>query len=434
MTYYYNEKLETMPKEEMAKLQYQELKVLVERVYRDSAFYHGKMKEAGVSPDDIKSIEDIRKLPFMKKTDLRDNYPDKLVCVPKDDVVRYHVSSGTTGKPTVVSYTKNDIEMWAETVARSLMACGLGKRDVLQVCYGYGLFTGGLGLHYGGEKLGATVIPASTGNSERQIELIQDLNTTAVACTPSYFIHLIDVAKKMGVDLNKDTKLRTAVLGAEPWTDEMRKYIYEASGVTAHNIFGTSELSGPMFTDCEALNGTHIPGDIAYTEIIDPKTGEALPAGEKGELTVTILKKEAFPMIRYRIGDISSILEGECTCGRTSPRIDRITGRVDDMLIIRGINVFPSAVEHALLRNSFLTSHFMIEVSRKGRLDDMLIKVELKPESMSDSINDLMRMQAIAERTLRDALNVSARIELCPPNSLPRFEGKAKRVIDHRVI
>lgn len=434
MTYYYNEKLETMPKEEMAKLQYQELKVLVERVYRDSAFYHGKMKEAGVSPDDIKSIEDISKLPFMRKTDLRDNYPDKLVCVPKDDVVRYHVSSGTTGKPTVVSYTKNDIEMWAETVARSLTACGLGKHDVLQVCYGYGLFTGGLGLHYGGEKLGATVIPASTGNSERQIELIQDLNTTAVACTPSYFIHLIDVAKKMGVDLNKDTKLRTAVLGAEPWTDEMRKYIYEASGVTAHNIFGTSELSGPMFTDCEALNGIHIPGDIAYTEIIDPKTGEALPAGEKGELTVTILKKEAFPMIRYRIGDISSILEGECPCGRTSPRIDRITGRVDDMLIIRGINVFPSAVEHALLRNSFLTSHFMIEVSRKGRLDDMLIKVELKPESMSDSINDLMRMQAIAERTLRDALNVSARIELCPPNSLPRFEGKAKRVIDHRVI
>lgn len=431
---YYNEKLETMPKEETARLQYQELKVLLDRVYRNSAFYHGKMKEAGVSPDDIKSIEDIRKLPFMKKTDLRDNYPDKLVCVDREDLVRFHVSSGTTGKPTVVSYTKNDIEMWADAVARSLTACGLGKRDVIQVCYGYGLFTGGLGLHYGAEKLGAVVIPASTGNTERQIELIQDLKTTAVAGTPSYFIHMLDVAKKMGVDIRKDTNLRTAVLGAEPWTEEMRRYIHDISGVTAHNIFGTSELSGPMFCDCEEMHGTHIHSDIAYTEIIDPETGEPLPPGEKGELTITVLKKEAFPMIRYRLGDVSSILEGECPCGRTSPRIDRITGRVDDMLIIRGINVFPSAVEHALLKNPFLTSHFVIEVSRKGRLDDMLVRVELKPEAMTDSINGLMQMQAVVERTLRDALNVAARVELCPPNSLPRFEGKAKRVIDKRVI
>ncbi|MDO5843724.1 MAG: phenylacetate--CoA ligase [Methanocorpusculum sp.] len=429
---YYNEKIETLPKDELEKLQYQELKTLVTRLFGNSKFYHDKMKEAGVSPDDIKSISDITKLPFMKKTDLRDNYPDKLVCVPHEDLVRYHVSSGTTGKPTVVAYTKNDIELWAEAVARSLTSCGLSNKDTIQVCYGYGLFTGGLGLHYGGEKIGATVIPASTGNSQRQIELIQDLGTTAVACTPSYFIHLIDVAKKMGIDLNKDTKLRTAVLGAEPWTDEMRKYIFEMSGVTAHNIFGTSELSGPMFSDCSELNGMHICGDIAYTEIIDPKTGEQLPAGEKGELTITVLKKEAIPMIRYRIGDITSIIEGDCPCGRTSPRIDRLQGRVDDMLIIRGINVFPSAVEHALLKNSFLTSHFMIEVSRKGPLDDMLVKVELKPEAMTDSINGLIEMQGITERTLRDALNVSARVELCPPNTLPRFEGKAKRVTDLR--
>ncbi|HJJ36657.1 MAG TPA: phenylacetate--CoA ligase [Methanocorpusculum sp.] len=431
---YYNEKIETMSKEETARLQYTELKTLLDRVYRNSAFYHAKMKEAGVTPDDIRSIEDIRKLPFMKKTDLRDNYPDKLVCVPHDDLVRYHVSSGTTGKPTVVAYTKNDIDMWAGAVARSLATCGLGRKDVIQVCYGYGLFTGGLGLHYGGEKLGAIVVPASTGNTERQVELIQDLNTTAVACTPSYFIHLLDVAKRMGVDIRKDTKLRTAVLGAEPWTDDMRTYIYKESGVNAFNIFGTSELSGPMFCDCPEHGGVHIHSDVAYTEIIDPETGEPLPAGEKGELTVTVLKKEAFPMIRYRIGDISKIMEGDCPCGRTSPRIDRITGRIDDMLIIRGINVFPSAVEHALLKNSFLTSHFIIEVSRRGRLDDMLIKVELKPEAMTDSINGLMQMQAIVERNIRDALNVSARIELCPPNSLPRFEGKAKRVIDTRVI
>lgn len=429
---YYNKEIETLPKEELEKLQYRELKTLVERLYKNSEFYSDKMKEANVAPSDIKSLNDIVKLPFMHKSDLRDNYPNKLVCVPFDELVRYHVSSGTTGKPTVVAYTKNDIDMWAECIARSLTSCGIGKKDVLQVSYGYGLFSGGLGLHYGGEKVGATVIPASTGNSERQIDLIRDLGTTAIACTPSYFIHLIDVAKKMGVDIEKDTKLRTAVLGAEPWTDDMRRYIKKESGVTAHNIFGTSEMSGPMFTDCEELNGMHISGDIVYTEIIDPKTGEQLEAGEKGELTVTILKKEAIPMVRYCVGDITSILKGVCPCGRTSPRIDRLSGRVDDMLIIRGINVFPSAVEHALLKNSFLTSHFMIEVSRRCALDDMLVKVELKPDAMSDSINKLMELQGITERSLRDALNVSARVELCPPNSLPRFEGKAKRVIDLR--
>jgi len=431
---YYNEKLETLGREESDKLQYQELKALIARLYRDSPFYNSRMKDAKVTPDDLKSISDITKLPFMRKSDLRDNYPDNLVCVPREDLVRYHVSSGTTGKPTVVAYTENDIQMWAETIARSLTSCGLGDKDVLQVCYGYGLFTGGLGLHYGGEKLGATVIPASTGNTQRQIELIQDLKATAIACTPSYFIHIIDVAKKMGIDIKKDTRLKTAVLGAEPWTDDMRKYIYENSGVVAHNIFGTSELYGPMFTDCEEMNGIHIPSDIAYTEIIDPDTGEQLEPGEKGELTITMLKKEAFPLVRYRIGDITSIMKGECPCGRTSPRIDRLSGRVDDMLIIRGINVFPSAVEHALLKNTFLTSHYMIEVSRTGRLDDMLVKVELKPEAITDSITGIVQMQNITERTLRDNLNVSVRVELCAPNSLPRFEGKAKRVVDKRVI
>ncbi|HJJ98610.1 MAG TPA: phenylacetate--CoA ligase, partial [Methanocorpusculum sp.] len=346
---YYNEKIETLPRAELEKLQYQELKALVERLYTSSPFYHDKMKAAGVHPSDIKSIADIAKLPTMEKTDLRDNYPNKLVYGSKEDLVRYHVSSGTTGKPTVVAYTKNDVELWAEAVARSLVSCDLGRGDVLQVSYGYGLFTGGLGLHYGGEKLGATVIPVSTGNSERQIELICDLETTAIACTPSYFIHLIDVAKKMGVGIAKDTKLRTAILGAEPWSKAMRQYIHDQSGVTAHNIFGTSEISGPMFTDCSELNGMHICGDIAYTEILDPETGEVLPLGEKGDLTMTILKKEAIPMIRYRVGDITSILEGACPCGRTSPRIDRLQGRVDDMLVIRGINVFPSAVEHTLL-------------------------------------------------------------------------------------
>lgn len=429
---YYNEKIETMPKAEMEKLQYQKLKVLVERLYDTSEFYHKKMRDANVCPSDITSVSDITKLPFMRKTDLRDNYPDGLVCCPHEELVRYHVSSGTTGKPTVVAYTKNDLDIWSEAVARSLVSCGLGKADVLQVAYGYGLFTGGLGLHYGGEKIGATVIPASTGNSERQIELILDLKTTAVACTPSYFIHLIDTAKKMGVDIRKDTNLRTAILGAEPWSESMREYIQSESGVKAHNIFGTSEISGPMFTDCQEMHGMHIGSDIAFTEIIDPETGESLPPGSKGELTMTILSKEAIPMIRYRIGDITSILEGDCPCGRTSPRIDRLQGRVDDMLIIRGINVFPSAVEHALLRVPELTSHFMIEVVRRGPLDDMLVKVELKSDAMTDSINGLIGLQSKVEHVLRDALNVSAKVELCPPNSLPRFEGKAKRVIDLR--
>lgn len=430
---YFNEKLETMPKAEMEKLQYQELKTLVTRLSKVSPFYSRKMKEQGVTPEDIHSITDITKLPFMKKTDLRDNYPDGLVCVPRDELVRFHVSSGTSGKPTVVAYTKNDIEMWSEAIARSLTSCGVGRKDTIQVCYGYGLFTGGLGMHYGAEKVGATVIPASTGNTERQIELIQDLKTTVIAGTPSYFIHMIDAAERMGIDLHKDTLLRTAILGAEPWTDEMRKYIYDKSGVVAHNIFGTSELSGPMFSDCAEQNGMHICSDIAYTEIIDPETGEQLPPGEKGELTITVLKKEAIPMVRYRIGDITSIIEGDCPCGRTSPRINRLQGRVDDMLIIRGINVFPSAVEHALLKNPFLTSHFMIEVSRRGPLDDMLVRVELRPECMTDSVNGLMDMQRVTERTLRDALNVSVRVELCTPDSLPRFEGKAKRVIDKRL-
>jgi phenylacetate-CoA ligase len=348
--------------------------------------------------------------------------------------VRYHVSSGTTGKPTVVGYTQKDLDIWTTSLARALTAAGLGRGDIMQVSYGYGLFTGGLGLHYGAEKIGATVVPTSVGNTERQIELMQDLSVTAIACTPSYMVHLGETAEKMGISIKNDTNLKTAVLGAEPWSETMRQRIQEQMGISAYNIYGTSELSGPMFTECAEQNGIHIWGDIAYTEIIDPDTGEQLPPGEKGELVMTILQKEALPMIRFRIGDITSLDESVCPCGRTHPRIERIQGRVDDMLIIRGINVFPSQVEHALLGIPEVSGHFQIIVDRKGALDTMLVQVELNPDSFSDKVSDIMDIRNKVSHLLKNQLNVAAGVELVAPGALPRFEGKAKRVTDRRVM
>lgn len=427
-------RIEEMPVEELRKLQYKRMKTLVYRLYSFSEFYHDRMKANNVHPDDIRSLNDVTKLPFMYKGDLRDNYPDRLFTASQDELVRYHVSSGTTGKPTVVGYTQNDLELWTTSLARALTGCGLGRGDVMQVSYGYGLFTGGLGLHYGAERIGATVVPTSVGNTERQIELMQDLRVTGIACTPSYMIHIGEVAEKMGVSIEKDTELRTAVLGAEPWSDQMRKHIQNTLGVRAHNIFGTSELSGPMFCDCAEQNGIHIWGDIAYTEIIDPETGEQLQPGEKGELVMTVLQKEALPMIRYRIGDITSMDDSVCPCGRTHPRIDRLQGRVDDMLIIRGINVFPSQVEHALLGIPEVSGHFMIIVDRKGALDEMLVQVEMNPDAFSDKLQDIMEISRKVSHVLKNSLNVAAGVELVAPGTLPRFEGKSKRVIDRRLL
>jgi len=392
------------------------------------------MKEQKVHPDDIKELSDVKKLPFMFKRDLRDGYPDKIFTASQEDLVRYHVSSGTTGKPTVVGYTQNDIDLWTTSLARALTSCGLGRGDVIQVSYGYGLFTGGLGLHYGAERIGATVLPTSVGNTERQIELMQDLGSTAIACTPSYLLHMGEVAEKMGVSIRKDTKLRTAILGAEPWTEGMRNRMQDWLGIKAYDIYGTSELSGPMFTECAEQKGFHVWSDIALTEIIDPRTEEQVEPGEKGELTITILKKEALPMIRYRIGDITSMDDSTCPCGRTHPRIQRITGRVDDMLIIRGINVFPSQVEYALMTVPEVGQHFQIIVDRKGALDDMLVRVELNKESFSDKINDIMQVRQKVEHKLRNSLNVNVDVELVEPGSLPRFEGKSKKVIDKRSL
>ncbi len=431
---FWDPRIEEMPMEDLKKLQYKMLKTLIGKVYSFSTFYHDKMVEAKVHPDDIQSLDDITKLPFMVKKDLRDNYPDGLVMAEPDELVRYHVSSGTTGKPTVVAYTKRDIDIWSESVARGLTSAGIGRGDVMQISYGYGLFTGGLGLHYGAEKVGATVLPSSTGNSERQIELMQDLKVTAIACTPSYLMHLGEVAEKMGVSIKNDTLLRKATVGAEPWTEEMRKKIKDWLGVDAFDIYGSSELSGPLFCECEKQNGFHMWGDIIYPEIIDPDTGKTLPEGQRGELVVTMLQKDGFPIIRYRTGDITAISTKPCTCGRTHPCIERLSGRVDDMLIIRGINVFPSQVEHTLLGMKEVGDHFMIEVDRKGTLDEMVVKVELPREFVSDKISNLMTIRKNVEKTLKQSLNVAVGVELVESGTLPRFEGKAKRVIDRRKL
>ncbi len=426
--------MEEMPRAEIERHQYRLLKALVYKLYSFSPFYHERMKARGVHPDDIRSLADVRKLPFMVKSDLRDNYPDKLFIADQDDVARYHVSSGTTGKPTVVGYTQNDLSNWTLSLARALTSCGLGRGDVIQVSYGYGLFTGGLGLHYGAERIGASVLPTSVGNTERQIELMQDLRATAIACTPSYLLHMGEVAEKMGISIKDDTELRAGILGAEPWTEQMRQRIESWLGIKAYNIYGTSELSGPMFCECTEQKGIHIWGDLALVEVLDPETGETVAPGETGELTITMLQKEAMPMIRYRVGDLSSVDYDPCPCGRTHPRLQRITGRVDDMLIIRGINVFPSQIEHALMAIPEVGEHFQIVVDRKGALDDMLIRIEVRKEAFSDKITDLMLIRRKVEGRLRNALNVAAEVELVEAGSLPRFEGKSKKVVDRRVL
>ena len=431
---YWNANIECMPVENLKELQYRSFKNLVNNLYSFNKFYHERMRSVSVHPDDIRSLDDVRKLPFMYKEDLRANYPTKMFNVPNTEIVRFHASSGTSGKPTVVGYTENDLAYWTEALARSLTSIGVGNEDILQVSYGYGLFTGGLGLHYGAERVGASVVPSSTGNTERQLELMQDLGVTVIACTPSYLVHMNTVAAKMGIDFRRDTCLKKAVLGAEPWTEGMRAKLESSMGIRAYDIYGTSEQAGPMFTECEERNGIHIAGDIMYVEILDTDTGELLEPGQRGEMVVTMLKKEALPLVRFKIKDVTSLLDGDCPCGRTSPRISRITGRSDDMLIIRGINVFPSQIEYTLMRIPAVGDQYMIEVTRDGDLDDMKIYVEIKPEFFSDKVADMVLLRTQIESELKKYLNIAAVVELKAPGELPRFEGKAKRVIDKRAI
>ncbi|RLE53493.1 MAG: phenylacetate--CoA ligase [Candidatus Methanomethylicota archaeon] len=421
---------------EIKELQSKLLRALIRRVYEKVPFYHKKLKEVGLTPDDVKSVEDLQKKKFFTvKDDLRANYPLSLLAVPQREVVRIHASSGTTGLPTIMAYTQGDIERWAELNARCLAVAGASQEDVVQVAYGYGLFTGGLGLHYGAEKLGAKVIPASVGNTKRQIKLMKDLKATVLCCTPSYALYIAEVAREEGVDPGRDLNLNLGIFGAEPWSEGTRKRIEEELDLRAHDIYGMSELYGPgVAIECVERNGLHVWCDHFIVEVIDPKTGEALEPGEEGELVFTTLTKEALPLIRYRSRDISILEEEPCSCGLEHPRIMRIRGRTDDMIKVRGVAVFPSQVEEVLSRIDGLAGHYQIIVDRDGPLDKLKVRVEVASSYVSDKLSDLMKLQQKVEEELREALAVRAEVELVEPKGLPRSEGKAQRVIDLRKV
>ncbi len=431
---YFEKKMECMSRDELSRVQGERLRAMVGRVYEKVPFYRKKLDEAGVRPEDIRSIDDLVRLPFTTKTDFRDQYPFGLFAVPLDKVVRVHASSGTTGKPTVVGYTRKDIDLWARTAARTL-ACGGGtKKDVVQIAYGYGLFTGGLGMHYGGEKLGATVIPMSSGNSKRQIMLMQDFGTTLLCCTPSYALELAEVAAEMGVDIRK-LPLRCGFFGAEPWSQNMRAAIEERLGIEAFDIYGLSEVTGPgVSSECQAHAGLHVFEDHFYPEIIDPVTGKRVPDGQKGELVFTCLTKEALPLIRYRTRDITSLVHARCDCGRTLARMQRVSGRTDDMLIIRGVNVFPSQIETVLLEIEGTEPHYLIIVERKETMDELEIQVEVSEKVFSDEVRGLEDMRKRIGYEIYSTLGLTAKITLVEPKTIERSQGKAKRVIDKRVL
>ena len=429
----WNEKLECMSRDEMTALQSERLCKLVAYVYERVPFYRKKMDAAGVSPADIHSIEDIAKLPFTTKDDLRDNYPFGLFAVPHSDIVRIHASSGTTGKATVVGYTAADLDIWSECVARCFSMAGVGREDIVQIAYGYGLFTGGLGAHGGAERIGAMVVPMSTGNSKKLTTMMVDFGATAIACTPSYLLHISEVLRDEGL-LDK-IKLRAAVCGAEPWTEKMRKEIEERLNIKAYDIYGLSEVMGPgVACDCENHAGLHVCEDHFYPEIIDSATLAPVAEGETGELVFTTLTKEGLPLIRYRTKDLTSLSRKTCACGRTSARISRFKGRSDDMLIIRGVNVFPSQVEAALINVEEVTPHYMMIVDRVNNLDTLEIQVEVDTKYYTDEIRGIEKLTKKIGGVIQSALGLSAKITLMGPNTLKRSEGKAVHVIDNRKL
>jgi phenylacetate-CoA ligase len=420
------------PLPELRALQLRRVQAVVARAWEHVELFRSRMDERGLVPEDIRSLDDVAKLPFTIKTDLRDTYPFGLFASPMKDVVRLHVSSGTTGKPIVVAYTSDDVDVWTSVIVRCLAGCGLHRGDILQNAYGYGLFTGGLGAHYGAEALGATVVPTSGGNADRQIMLLKDFGVTAICCTPTYFLHLIDRAAELGVDL-KQLPLRAGVFGAEPWTESMRRHIENKSGIEAFDIYGLSEIIGPgVACECRRHQGLHIFEDHFYPEIVDPETGEPLPDGTEGELVLTTLSKHAMPMIRYRTRDITMLLTGRCECGRTLRRMGRIGRRSDDMLIIRGVNVFPSQVESALLQIEGTLPNYQIVLTREQGLDQMEVQVEVTPHMFNDQIGALQGLQNRIQSALDHVLGIRVRVSLVEANSLARSEGKAKRVIDRR--
>ena len=423
---------ECMDPEERAQLQVRRLRETVARVKANVPWYRERLNEKGIEPEDITSLDDLRHLPFTTKVDLRDNYPFGLFAIPPDECVRIHASSGTTGKPVIAGYAREDIGIWDETIARTI-ACGGGtSHDVLHNAYGYGLFTGGLGLHYGGELMGCLVVPVSGGNTERQLMLMEDLGSSILCCTPSYALTIVDEADELGFDLSR-INLKSGLFGAEPWSEGARESIEERLGLSAHDIYGLTEIIGPgVAAECDAKAGLHIFDDHFIPEIIDPATEEPLPPGEKGELVFTCISKRAFPVLRFRTRDITKLDYEVCACGRTQPRMERITGRTDDMLIIRGVNVFPSQIEEVLLKIEEVEPHYQLVLTREGRLDNLEVQVEVSPAMFSDEVRKLEAIEEKIRERLSSALNIRVDVKLVEPKTIERFAGKAKRVVDMR--
>lgn len=415
-------------------LQLERLRTVVRHAYQHVPLLRSRIQERGLRPDDIRTLDDLRELPFTVKADLRDSYPLGLLAVPLEEVVRLHASSGTTGKPIVVAYTRHDLEVWTTAMVRTLACCGIGPGDVVQNAYGYGLFTGGLGAHYGAEALGATVIPMSGGNTDRQLLVMKDLGVTAICCTPSYFVHLIERAGELGFDL-RDLPLRTGVFGAEPWSESMRRYIERHSPLKAYDIYGLSEITGPgVASECSCRDGLHVFEDLFFPEIVDPETGEPLPEGEEGELVLTTLCKKAMPLLRYRTRDITAFIPGPCACGRTLRRIRRISRRSDDMFIVRGVNVYPSQIEAALLAVEGTLPHYLIVLRRDKGLDQMEVQVEVTPTVLSDRVGALERLQLRIAREIENVVGIRAAVRLVEPQTLQRSAGKARRLLDLREL
>ncbi|MBC8059480.1 MAG: phenylacetate--CoA ligase [Clostridiaceae bacterium] len=430
----WDEKNECMSREEMRDLQSKRLRHTVERVYHNVPFYRKKMHELGLEPGDIKDIHDLSKLPFTTKQDLRDNYPYGLSAVPMSEVVRLHASSGTTGQPVVVGYTRKDLRIWSEVVARCLAAYGVDRGDFVQVAYGYGLFTGGMGLHYGAEKVGAAVIPISGGNTKKQIQIMRDFGSTVLACTPSYALYLAEAMQEMGVK-REELKLRVGIFGAEPWTDNMRKEIERSLNIKAMDIYGLSEIIGPGVSyDCEMQNGLHINEDHFIPETINPDTGEVLTCGSKGEIVFTTITKEALPLLRYRTRDLSILHDEKCECGRTLVRMEKCLGRSDDMLIIRGVNVFPTQIESVLLEMGETKPHYLLFVDRVNNLDILEVWVEVDEVFFSDEIKKLESITKKIKHNIESVLGIGVKLKLVEPKTIERSEGKAKRIIDRRVL
>jgi phenylacetate-CoA ligase len=430
---YWNEKIETMPIAELKKLQLQKLKEQVKHCYEHSSFYHKQFDNASIKPEDIHTLNDLAKIPFTVKNDLRDNYPFGMVTVKSNEIVEIHASSGTTGNPIVGAYTKGDMEMWQELMARSIYAVGGRPQDVIHIAYGYGLFTGGLGFHYGAQKLGAKIIPASGGMTQRQIKLMKDLEATLLACTPSFAVYLAETMAQDGVDPRRDLKLKLGMFGAEPWSNQIRERVEREMGIQAFDVYGLTELCGPgVSIECPEHDGLHIWEDNFIVETIDPGTCEVLEPGQEGELVFTTLTKKGMPMLRYRTRDISKIISEPCKCGRTHSRMMRIHGRSDDMLIIRGVNIFPSQIEYAVMCFSELASQYLIVVDRPGALDTFVVKVELCDKASKDPSLDKNALKADIQKRIHIVTGITADVEIVKPGELPRSEGKAKRVLDLR--